>query len=42
MALGTAVSGDAAKWIAAKATPRPEFCIPTSIETARQSEFWQV
>ena len=34
MALGTAVIGDAAKCTAAKATPKPEFCIPTSMAMA--------
>src|SRR5690606_36450454 len=32
MALGTAASGE--KWAVAKATPRPEFCMPTSIDKA--------
>lgn len=32
MALGTAAKGE--KWAVAMATPKPEFCIPTSIATA--------
>lgn len=33
MAPGRAVRGSAAKWRRARTVPRPEFCIPTSMET---------
>lgn len=32
---GTVASGYAAKWTAAREDASPEFCIPTSIDTAR-------
>jgi len=36
MAQGNGASGIKAKCLPASAAPRPEFCIPTSIEMVRQ------
>lgn len=35
IAPGTAVSGSAAKCLRARTTPKPEFCMPVSIEIVR-------